>query len=61
MGQFDQKAEILLERLRSMADGKTSVKLFTEFNHATLDAVKKQHSQISFNKYLFKILGLFFF
>ena len=28
-----------MERLRTMADGKTSIKLFTEINHATLDAI----------------------
>jgi hypothetical protein len=51
MGQFDQKAEILFERLRSMADGKTSVKLFTEFNHATLDAVLIQKAKASSDCY----------
>ena len=28
-----------MERLRSFADNKTVVNLFTEFNHATLDAI----------------------
>ncbi len=39
--QFNQKADMLMERLRSMADGKTRVNLLAEMNHATLDAVKK--------------------
>ena len=33
-----------MERLRCLADGKTIVNLFTEFNHATLDAI----AQIAF-------------
>lgn len=28
-----------MERLRSLADGKTSIQLFKEINHATLDAI----------------------
>jgi hypothetical protein len=37
--QFNQTANLLMERLRSMADGKNSIELFHELNHATLDAV----------------------
>jgi hypothetical protein len=37
--QFNEKADILMERFRSMADGKTLVDLLAELNHATLDAV----------------------
>ena len=37
--QFNSKADILMERLRSMADGKTQILLFKEINHATLDAI----------------------
>jgi hypothetical protein len=37
--QFNQKADMLMERFRSMADGKTQINLLTEMNHATLDAV----------------------
>ena len=39
VGQFNIKADMLMDRLQSFADGKTAVKLFTEFNHATLDAI----------------------
>jgi hypothetical protein len=49
--QFNQKTDILLERLRMLANGKILVNLFTEFNHATLDAVNALAS--NFN--LFKI------
>ena len=37
--QFNTKADSLMERLRSFADGKTVVNLFKEFNHATLDDI----------------------
>ena len=37
--EFNIKADILMERLRSLADGKTSFKLFPEINHATLDVI----------------------
>ncbi len=39
VNQFDTKATILMERLRSKADGKTIITLFPEINHATLDAI----------------------
>ena len=52
VGQFNNKADILMERLRTMADGRTSIQLFTEINHATLDA-------IAFVSFLFKNLSLF--
>ena len=37
--QFNTKADSLMERLRTMADGKTPITLFTEINQATLDAI----------------------
>ena len=39
VNQFNTKTDMLMDRLRNMADGKTRIKLFTEFNHATLDAI----------------------
>jgi hypothetical protein len=39
VGQFNQKADLLLERLRTLANGRILINLFAEFNHATLDAV----------------------
>ena len=36
---FNTKADILMERLRSLADGKTVFQLFPELNHITLDAI----------------------
>ena len=37
--EFNNKGDLLLEKLRSMADGKTQVVMLDEFNHATLDAI----------------------
>lgn len=39
MGLFNQITNLLTEKLRSMADGKTVVCLFNEVNRATLDAI----------------------
>jgi hypothetical protein len=39
MNEFNTKGDILMDRLRSIADGKTTVTLLTEFNHATLEAI----------------------
>jgi hypothetical protein len=37
--QFNNKADILMEKLSKSADGKTLVDLFKEINHTTLDAI----------------------
>ena len=42
--QFNSKVDILSERLRTFADGKTIVPLAKEFNHTALDAI----AQIAF-------------
>ena len=39
VNQFNTKADMLMDRLRTLADGNTIVNLFTEINHATLDAI----------------------
>ena len=39
VNHFNSKADLLLERLRSLADGKTVVKLFPEINRAALDII----------------------
>ncbi len=39
ISQFNSKADILMERLCTLADGKNVVTLLTEINHATLDAI----------------------
>ena len=39
VSQFNTKADILMNRLRNLADGGTLVYLLKEFNHATLDAI----------------------
>ena len=37
--QFNEKSDILMDRLRSFADGKRVVDLFPELNHTALDAI----------------------
>ena len=39
LNEINAKGDVLLERLRSLADGKTSVNLFDEINHAALDII----------------------
>ncbi len=38
--KFNEKADMLMARFRSMADGKTQINMLTEINHATLDTVR---------------------
>ncbi len=37
--EFNLKADLLMERFRSLADGKTIVTLFNEINRAALDII----------------------
>ena len=37
--QFNSKADILTEKLRAKADGKTVITLLDEFNRVALDAI----------------------
>jgi len=37
--EFNNKADILVEKLSKSANGKTLVNLFNEINRATLDAI----------------------
>jgi hypothetical protein len=37
--EFNSKGDILLERIRTLADGKTVVTFFDELNHAALDVI----------------------
>ncbi len=37
--EFNLKADLLMERFRSLADGKTVVTLFNEINRAALDII----------------------
>jgi cytochrome P450 len=39
MSEFNSKGDSLVNHLRLMADGKTQIKLLTEFNHAALDVI----------------------
>ena len=41
MDQFNFSADVLVERLTKMADGKTEVAMLDEFNRLTLDVVCK--------------------
>jgi hypothetical protein len=55
--QFNQKADQLMDRLRTMADGETSIRLFDEFNGATLDAVQILiHNTLVLFFYLLKVI-----
>ena len=39
MNEFNQKGDVLIEKLRGLADGKKVFSLFKEINHAALDAI----------------------
>jgi hypothetical protein len=39
VNQFNAKGDLLMEKLRSLADGQTVVNLLDEFNRAALDAI----------------------
>jgi len=39
VNQFNSKADILTEKLRTQADGKTVISLLDEFNRVALDAI----------------------
>ena len=39
VSQFNNKADILMDKLMKLADGVTPVNLFHEINRATLDAI----------------------
>ena len=39
VNQFNEKADMLSQKLRSIADGKTMIQLFHELNQVTLDAI----------------------
>ncbi len=39
VNQFNTKADILTEKLRTKADGKTIINLLDEFNRVALDAI----------------------
>ena len=63
VNQFNTKADMLMDRLRNMADGRTRIQLFTEFNHATLDAIAQVYNTTNqtwfiFHKYLSYVLFL---
>lgn len=46
--QFNVKADMLSERLRSMADGKTMINLLNELNNTTLDAIAQVYSKLNY-------------
>lgn len=39
VSQFNNKADVLMDKLMKLADGITPVNLFNEINRATLDAI----------------------
>ena len=49
MNEFNDKGDILIERLRILADGKTTINLFNEINHAALDAIASVYIFINYS------------
>jgi hypothetical protein len=39
LDDFNLQGDLLMEKLRTFADGKTMITLFKELNHATLDVI----------------------
>ena len=50
MQEFNSTADLLIERLRNMADGKTSILLYNEISRATMDMI----ANVSFLHPVFK-------
>ena len=46
MTEFNSKGDILMERLRSIADGKQTITLLKELNRATLEAIASVFKKI---------------
>jgi hypothetical protein len=51
MNEFNSKGDILLEKIRNLADNKTPVTMFNELNRATLDVI----ASVSYKKEFFKV------
>ena len=58
MDQFNFSADVLVNRLVTMADGKTEVAMLDEFNRLTLDVVAKVHIE---KKNCQNIIFIFYF
>ena len=39
VNHFNTKADLLVERFRTIANGEITINLFNEFNHVTLDVI----------------------
>ena len=39
VNHFNTKADLLMERFRTIANGEITINLFNEFNHVTLDVI----------------------
>ena len=50
---FNDKTDALMERLRALADGKTSICFLDEFNHLTFDVICKVCLLISLTKNIY--------
>lgn len=46
VGDFNEAADVLMDRLRKRADGKTSITMFEEFNHVTMALISKVTNSI---------------
>ena len=55
VNQFNSKADILMEKLRTKADGKTVVTLLEEFNRVALDAI----AQVDLKEIYFILIYIF--
>ena len=67
LGDFNEKSDILMEKLRKYADGKTVINFLNEINRATLDIISKiffgmtveslNNPNNEFNNYISKSIG----
>ena len=57
--EFNTKGDMLLEKLRSIADGNTEVVMLDEFNHATLDAIATVQFVVNLELFTFLIKCFF--
>jgi len=57
---FNSNGDVLLEKLRSLADGKTQVTLLRELNNATLDIIAHVCLKYLFYFWIYKIFSINF-
>ena len=52
MNEFNSTADILIERLRSLADSKTKISLYDEISRAAMDMISSERINFYFKSYL---------